>query len=99
MRLGSLKSGAMFVTAFAGLFAAMSVGAAAAKSQVGLLQRMTFMHHDPQLHFSVVDPTLPPTPAAAEVVGKFLSASSQSSKLVEGHAYPGHVNPDYLYGV
>jgi hypothetical protein len=99
MRFGALRSGAMFVTAFAAMFAALSVGAPAAKSQVGLLQRMTFMHHNPQLHFSIVDPTQPPTPAASEVVGKFISATAQSSKLIEGHAYPSHVNPDYLYGV
>jgi len=99
MRFGALKSGAMFVTAFAAMFAALSVGAPAAKSQVGLLQRMTFMHQNPQLHFSIVDPTLPPTPAASEVVGKFLSASAQSSNLVEGHPYPHHIDPDYLYGI
>jgi len=99
MRFGALKSGAMFVTAFAAMFAALTVGAPAAKSQVGLLQRMTFMHQNPQLHFSIVDPTLQPTPAASETVGKFISASSQSSNLVEGHAYPSHINPDYLYGI
>jgi hypothetical protein len=99
MRFGALKSGAMFVTAFVAMFAAMSVGAPSAKSQVGLLQRMTFMHQNPLLHFSIVDPTLPPTPAASEVVGKFISASSQSSLLIEGHPYPNHIDPDYLYGV
>ena len=99
MRFGALKSGAMFVTAFAAMFAALTVGAPAAKSQVGLLQRMTFMHQNPQLHFSIVDPTLQPTPAASETVGKFISATSQSSNLVEGHSYPSHVNPDYLYGI
>jgi hypothetical protein len=99
MRFGVLKSGAMFVTAFAAMFAALTVGAPAAKSQVGLLQRMTFMHQNAQLHFSIVDPTQRPTPAASETVGKFVSATSQSSNLVEGHAYPNHINPDYLYGV
>ena len=99
MRFGVLKSGAMFVTAFAAMFASLTVGAPAAKSQVGLLQRMTFMHQNAQLHFSIVDPTLPPTPAASETVGKFISATAQSSNLVEGHPYPHHINPDYLYGV
>jgi hypothetical protein len=99
MRFGVLKSGAMFVTAFAAMFAALTVGAPAAKSQVGLLQRMTFMHQNAQLHFSIVDPSQQPTPAASETVGKFISATGQSSNLVEGHAYPNHINPDYLYGI
>jgi hypothetical protein len=99
MRFGVLKSGAMFVTAFAAMFAALTVGAPAAKSQVGLLQRMTFMHQNAQLHFSIVDPSQQPTPAASETVGKFISATGQSSNLVEGHPYPSHQNPDYLYGI
>src|SRR5688572_8065285 len=99
MRFGALKSGAMFVTAFAAMFAALTVGAPAAKSQVGLLQRMTFMHQNALLHFSIVDPTQRPTPSASETVGKFISATGQSSNLVEGHAYPSHINPDYLYGI
>ena len=99
MGLGAMKSGAMFVTAFAAMFAAMSVNAPAAKSQVGLLQRMTFMHQNAQLHFSNVDPAQAPSPAASEVVGKFIFATAQSSNLVEGHPYPHHINPDYLYGI
>ncbi len=99
MRFGALRNGAMFVTAFAAMLAALSVGAPPARSQVGLLQRMTFMHSNPQLHYSILDPSLPPTPSAGEVVGKFLGATSQGSRLVEGHAYPHHINPDYLYGV
>jgi hypothetical protein len=98
MRFGAIRSGAMFVTAFAAMFAALSVGAPAAKSQVGMLQRMTFMHHNTQLHFSIVDPTQAPSPTAPEAVGKFISSTAQSSNLIEGHAYPNHINPDYLYG-
>src|SRR5688572_2032047 len=98
MGLGAMKSGAMFVTAFAAMFAAMSVNAPAAKSQVGLLQRMTFMHQNAQLHFSNVDPSLPPSPTESAVVGKFLFSTAQSSNLIEGHAYPSWINPDYLYG-
>ena len=97
MRFGDLRGGVMFVTAFAAMFASLSVGAPAAKAQVGLRARMTVMHQNTQLHFSIVDPTLPPTQDAA-VVGKFVSATSQSSRLVEGHTFPSHINPDYLYG-
>ena len=98
MRFGVLKSGAMFVTAFAAMFAAMSVGAPSARSQVGLQQRMTVMHYNPQLHFSSVDPTKSPTTGGGEVVGRFVQATAQSSRLVEGHPYPHHIDPDYLYG-
>jgi len=91
MRLGGLRSGVMFVAAFAATFAAMGVSAPKAKSQVGYQQRMTIMHANPQLHFSIVDPS-------QGIAGKFLFSTSQSSRLVEGHPYPSWIDPEYLYG-
>ena len=98
MRLGVAKNNVMFVAAFAAAFAAMAVNAPGAKSQVGFQQRMMVMHQNPQLHFSILDTSKAPT-ASAAIVGKFIGATTQNSQLVEGHAYPDHRDPSYLYGV
>jgi hypothetical protein len=98
MRLGVAKNNLMFVAAFAAAFAAMAVNAPKAKSQSGFQQRMTVMHANPQLHFSILDTSKAPS-STSPVVGKFVGATSQSSQLIEGHPYPDHIDPSYLYGV
>ena len=88
----------LFLTAFAALFAALAVGAPAARSQSGPISRMTTSHGTAQGHFGLLDPSQTPSPTGGDHVGRFLQGTTIGVQLREGHPYPDQTEPDYLYG-